>query len=130
MKTMSKSTGIHAIKSAASAGAHELARKGMHKAARGLRVVGGATASIGRHVEGWDGELGGMMRGAPIGRRKKRRGGKRKASSSTKRKRKGSRKRRSPAQMRAFRKMIAANPNRKRRRKGAKRRKGGRRRKR
>lgn len=123
---MSKQAGIRAIKSAASAGASELRRKGLHKAARGLAVVGGATASIGGHVEGWQGELGGMMRGAPLGRRRKKRrsstGKKRKGhhKKATHHKRKGhrkakSRKHRSPAQRAATRKMLAANKRRRRR---------------
>lgn len=118
---MTKATAIKTIKHSAAAAGHELARAGLPHAAKAVRVLGGATVSIGEHTSGWKGELAGMMHGAPLSGRssgKKRR----RPKSGSAPKRKKSRKHRTPAQKRATAKLIAH--NKRARRGGGKRKKG------
>jgi hypothetical protein len=71
---MSKQHAIKTIRHAASSAHAELAHRGLPAAARAVKVIGNATASIGSHVKGWHGEGASMMHGVlGHGHRKKRR---------------------------------------------------------
>lgn len=116
--TTNKGHAIARIRGAAKSASHELHKAGLRHSAHALKVIGGATAAIGKHTPGnWAADMGAGMRAAPLsGGHKPRRKRAKKASAGRKvhrghrkgAKRRGGLSKLSAKQLRAFRKMQAA----------------------
>ena len=115
--TTNKGHAIQRIRGAAKSASHELAKAGLRHSAHALKVIGGATAAIGKHTPGnWAADMGAGMRAAPLSGHHARRKRAKKATTHRKAhrghrkgaKRRGGLSKLSAKQLRAFRKMIAA----------------------
>jgi hypothetical protein len=82
----SKAQAISRIRSSAKSAAHELHKHHMPHTAHAMKVLGGSTAAIGKHVDGWASEASAGMRAAPLsgghkGRKRSKKGAHKKAGS-------------------------------------------------